>query len=93
MLFKVACLLSNVDLIQITSSRTFCAGRRSGKGSCYSTGSGFVILHRRYGRYHLRGLVSLSLLDSETKICDLREFIVYVDVAQYIPWIQQEIIS
>lgn len=38
-------------------------------------------------RWHLRGIVSLSLFDTETQRCDLREYVVFTDVAKFQDWV------
>ncbi|XP_014228026.1 serine protease gd-like [Trichogramma pretiosum] len=86
------CLRSNVNFADIVSERTFCAGRRDGKGPCDGdSGSGLVMFHPRHARYHLRGIVSIMMLDIRTRSCDLQEYVIYVDVAKYLPWIRQQI--
>ena len=49
------------------------------------------MLYMPSGRYHLRGIVSFSMLDEDMKSCDLKEYIIYVDIAKYLPWIRQNI--
>ncbi|XP_011867338.1 PREDICTED: transmembrane protease serine 9-like [Vollenhovia emeryi] len=84
------CLWSNLGFFFLTSNRTFCAGFRNSSGPCNGdSGSGLVLFNNITGRYYLRGLVSRSLV-GET-LCDLQNYIVYVDVAKYIPWIVQQI--
>ncbi|XP_033299819.1 proclotting enzyme-like isoform X1 [Bombus bifarius] len=86
------CLWSNSNFVAFTSNRTFCAGQRNGSGPCNGdSGSGFVIYNSEMDRYLLRGVVSRSLLDSSTMSCDLSQFVVYVDIAQHLDWIQTEI--
>ncbi|XP_033218422.1 serine protease gd-like [Belonocnema kinseyi] len=88
------CLRSNAAFIEMTSKRTFCAGNRNGTDPCNGdSGSGFVIFNSKTGRYHLRGIVSLSLLDKKTMSCDLNEYIVYVDLAKHHDWILKQISS
>ncbi|XP_043267089.1 serine protease gd-like isoform X2 [Venturia canescens] len=86
------CLRSNAAFIPSTSNRTFCAGRRDGSGPCNGdSGSGLVLLDQNTGRYHLRGIVSLSLLDKERKSCDLSQYVVYADSAKFFNWIKSQI--
>ncbi|XP_012252479.2 serine protease gd-like isoform X1 [Athalia rosae] len=88
------CLRSNADFVEITSNRTFCGGSRDGSGPCNGdSGGGLVMWDATSRRYHLRGLVSLSLLDRETGACDLSQFVVYTDTARYLDWIYQQISS
>lgn len=86
------CLWSNRNFVAFTSNRTFCAGERNGSGPCNGdSGSGFVIYNNETDRYYLRGVVSRSLLDSNTLSCDLTQFVIYVDIAQHLDWIQKQI--
>ncbi|XP_012528111.2 serine protease gd [Monomorium pharaonis] len=78
------CLRSNQIFFSFTSDRTLCAGKdESGPGSGES-GSGLVIFDDTTGRYRLRGIVSRNL-------SKLKDYVVYVDIAKYISWIQQQI--
>ncbi|XP_033217080.1 chymotrypsin-like elastase family member 2B isoform X2 [Belonocnema kinseyi] len=86
------CLRSNPGFAEITSNRTFCAGSRDGSGPCYGdSGSGFVIQDPKTERYHLRGIVSLTLFDDKVRTCDLKQYVVYVDVAKHLAWIKKQI--
>lgn len=42
-------------------------------------------------RWYLRGIVSLSLIDTNTGLCDLNHFTVFTDVAQFRTWLQKKI--
>jgi len=71
--------------------RTFCAGLRNQNDPCNGDGgSGLVIYDAITGRYQLRGLISRMLPGNDT-FCDFKNYIVYVDVAKYVPWIQEQI--
>ncbi|XP_055375413.1 serine protease gd-like, partial [Condylostylus longicornis] len=83
------CLRSNEAFSSITTSRNFCAGYRDGKGPCKGD-SGSGLMMDLAGRWHLRGIVSGSLQHAVTT-CDLREYVVYTDVAQFINWIHSYI--
>ncbi|XP_058789546.1 serine protease gd-like [Phymastichus coffea] len=86
------CLQSNDRFRKIISSRTFCAGKRDGIDSCLlSNGSGLVMFHARYQRYHLRGMISLTLADFQLYFCESEDYVVFVDIAKYLPWIRREI--
>ncbi|XP_053972422.1 clotting factor B-like isoform X1 [Hylaeus volcanicus] len=86
------CQWSNSEFAKITTNRTFCAGLRNGTGPCNGdSGSGFVIYDSYTERYYLRGIVSLSLLDRGRMSCDLSQFVVYADVAQYRDWILEQL--
>ncbi|XP_024939939.1 serine protease gd isoform X2 [Cephus cinctus] len=88
------CLRSNEGFLKSTSNRTLCAGSRDGSGPCNGdSGSGLVLRDPNTGRYHLRGVVSLSLFNSATNTCDWSQYVVYVDVAKYLVWIRKQIES
>ena len=85
------CLRSNIAFLSSTSNRTFCAGSRNGSGPCNGdSGSGLVLRDPITGRYHLRGIISLSLLDKSTLSCDLKEYLVFVDVPKFQSWIKTQ---
>ncbi|XP_018342185.1 PREDICTED: chymotrypsin-C-like isoform X2 [Trachymyrmex septentrionalis] len=88
---KEDCLRSHQLFVTITSNRTFCAG--SPNIPCNGdSGSGLVLCDEITGRYQLRGIVSRSVSSTNTKsLCDPTKYVVYVDVAKYLPWIQQQI--
>ncbi|XP_014473476.1 PREDICTED: serine protease gd-like isoform X2 [Dinoponera quadriceps] len=86
------CLWSDQRFVSFTSNRTFCAGLKDGSGPCNGdSGSGLVLHDSTTGRYQLRGIVSRSLFDLNEMTCDLTQYVVFVDVAQYMPWINQQI--
>jgi len=71
--------------------RTFCAGLRNRNDPCNGdSGSGLVIYDAITGRYQLRGLVSRVSLPGNDFLCDFKSYVVYVDVAKYVPWIQEQ---
>ena len=74
------------------SNRTFCTDKGNGK-LCSAIGSGFVMFHMRYGRYHLRGIFSFPKFQTKTSSCEIKKHVVYVDVAKYLSWIRQEILT
>ncbi|XP_063708974.1 transmembrane protease serine 9-like [Culicoides brevitarsis] len=81
------CLSSDLTYKYLTSNRTFCAGKRDGSGPCNGdSGGGFM--SNEGGKWYLRGIVSTSLYDEETKSCDVRNYAVFTDVEKFLPWIQ-----
>ncbi|XP_020298985.1 serine protease gd-like isoform X3 [Pseudomyrmex gracilis] len=87
-----ACLRSDAQFVHFTSDRTLCAGSRDGSGPCNGdSGSGLVLHDAKTGRYYLRAVVSRSLFDRNGMTCDLTKYVVFVDVAKYRSWIQQQI--
>lgn len=78
---------------KLVSNRTFCAKNVHEKGPCDGhSGSGLLVL--RNGRWTLRGTVS-GVLDGKGHttiypnelICKSKPYIVYADVAKFMPWI------
>ncbi|KAB0791003.1 hypothetical protein PPYR_02803 [Photinus pyralis] len=79
------CLRSNNAFREITSNRTFCAGFRNNSGPCNGdSGGGFLMLVE--GQWTLRGIVSMSLITPDGN-CDLRQYVVFTDIARYLPWL------
>ncbi|GBP00584.1 hypothetical protein EVAR_76879_1 [Eumeta japonica] len=91
-----ACRASRPDFHKLTSSTTLCAGTvlqaiETAPGLCLGdSGGGLYILEDK--RWRLRGVVSLSLrAENGENTCNLNEYIVFTDTAQYLPWIRSEI--
>jgi len=85
------CLWSDPVFVTFTSNRTFCAGLLDGSGPCNGdSGSGLVLFDAATNRYQLRGIVSRSVLGI-VQSCNLKKYVVYVDVAKYVTWIQEQI--
>uniref|UniRef100_A0A336M0I6 CSON009299 protein n=1 Tax=Culicoides sonorensis TaxID=179676 RepID=A0A336M0I6_CULSO len=80
------CLRSHESYRYLTSNRTFCAGRRDGAGPCNGDSGGPLALFKN-GRWYIRGIVSTSLYDTETNSCDVKNYVVFTDIAQFLPWI------
>ncbi|XP_039315599.1 limulus clotting factor C [Solenopsis invicta] len=88
---QMDCLKNDRSFYDLTSDRTFCAGL-SGSTPCNGdSGSGLMIFDYALQRYHLRGVVSLTISNGPLEICDPTKFVVFADVAKYLPWIQQQI--
>lgn len=101
MVFQETCLNSNERYTEIMSIRTFCAKNEVqlksklkvvGCDVFSGPGSALVMLEPSSGRYHLRGLVSTSLMNLEKRFCNSEDYTVYVDVAKYLKWIRKQII-
>ncbi|XP_011875781.1 PREDICTED: serine protease gd-like isoform X1 [Vollenhovia emeryi] len=85
------CLWTDSRFIFTISDNTFCAGSQDGLGPCRGdAGNGLILVNNITNSYELRGVVSRSLIN-ETSFCGLLKYFVYVDVAKYTPWIQQQI--
>ncbi|KAJ8712627.1 hypothetical protein PYW08_007931 [Mythimna loreyi] len=80
------CRANNSFFHEVTFDTTFCAGDLKGAGPCTGdSGSGLYL--RDDGKWRLRGVVSLSL-QSSSRTCNLNEYVVFTDAAQYLPWIR-----
>ncbi|XP_037302873.1 limulus clotting factor C isoform X1 [Manduca sexta] len=87
--------------IRFTSEYTYCAGYRDGvynthTGARESTsvcngdsGGGMVFKIGDY--WYLRGLVSLSVARQNEFRCDPSHYVVFTDLAKFLPWIKQSI--
>ncbi|XP_052751870.1 serine protease gd-like [Galleria mellonella] len=82
------CRASKPDFHKLTSANTLCAGDRNGAGPCLGdSGGGLYLLDS--GRWRVRGIVSLSLRpENGDNTCNLNEYIVFTDAAQYLKWIK-----
>ncbi|KAG5310111.1 GD protease, partial [Acromyrmex insinuator] len=84
------CHWSYPGFVKLTSNRTFCAGMQD-SGPCNGdSGSALVLFDNTTNRYLLRGVVSRTVFNHE-RVCDLTKYTVFVDVAKYLVWIQQQI--
>ncbi|GAB0099246.1 hypothetical protein DMENIID0001_150960 [Sergentomyia squamirostris] len=82
------CLRSNEAFSKITTDRTFCGGWRNGSDGPCNGDSGGGLIFDINGRWTIRGIVSASLTDMLTSSCNLKEFVVFTDVAKYVDWIK-----
>lgn len=41
------------------------------------------------GVYYIRGIVSLTASRGESALCDIKQYVIFTDVAQYLPWIEE----
>ncbi|XP_050667416.1 serine protease gd-like [Leptidea sinapis] len=82
------CRSSKPEFHKLTSHNTLCAGNRTGAGPCLGDSGGGLYI-KDGGRWKLRGVVSLSLISqNEEQTCNLDEYIVFTDAAQYLNWIK-----
>ncbi|XP_011859643.1 PREDICTED: serine protease gd-like isoform X2 [Vollenhovia emeryi] len=85
------CLWTDARFFSFVSDNTFCAGNLDIFSPCNGdSGNGLILLNNITGSYELRGVVSRTVV-GETTYCDPQKYVVYVDVAKYIPWIQRYI--
>lgn len=80
------CIRSSETFLRITSSRTLCGGAKNDSGPCNGDSGGGLILHEN-GVWQLRGIISVALADPVTGMCNLKQYVVFTDVAKFIPWI------
>ncbi|XP_071564068.1 uncharacterized protein [Temnothorax nylanderi] len=83
------------EFYDLSNRNTFCAGCLGESGPCYdaygSVGSGLVLFNNSTGRYHLLGVKS-EFYDDIFHITSINlKYSVYVDVAQYLSWIEEQI--
>ncbi|XP_068623906.1 serine protease gd-like [Battus philenor] len=86
---------------KFTSQYTYCAGYRDGvidkrTGTRKSTSvcngdSGGGMVFELNDSWHLRGLVSLSVARQNEYRCDPTHYVVFTDLAKFLPWIRQNI--
>lgn len=68
----------------------FFSGFRNGSGPCNGdSGGGFML--QKNDRWTLRGIVSTSLLDQETRTCDLTNYVVFTDTSKFLDWLLSRI--
>ncbi|XP_018579158.1 serine protease gd-like [Anoplophora glabripennis] len=80
------CLRSSYQFQYITSNRTFCAGFRNGSGPCNGdSGSGFLM--KMGDRWLLKGIVSMSISEANTRTCDLNNYVVFTDASKHLDWL------
>lgn len=80
------CIRSSDTFLRITSARTLCGGAKNDSGPCNGDSGGGLILFQN-GVWQLRGIISVALADPVTGMCNLKQFVVFTDVAKFIPWI------
>lgn len=79
------CFLTHKDLVDISSTRTFCAGNRTEASVCHGdSGSGFYVEHDN--RFYFYGIVSSSLT-TNLGTCDVAKHAVYTKVSSFKDWI------
>ncbi|XP_039315595.1 proclotting enzyme [Solenopsis invicta] len=86
---RMDCLNNDKSYYDSTSDRTFCAGLSGSTPCSGDSGSGLMIFDYTLQRFHLRGVVSLTISNGPIGTCDPTKFVIFADVAKYLPWIQQ----
>lgn len=80
------CIRSSETFLKIISERTLCGGAKNNQGPCNGDSGGGLILFED-GVWQLRGIISVALADPVTGMCNLKQYVVFTDVAKFIPWI------
>lgn len=80
------CFLSNPELAELSSKRTFCAGSADGSGVCVGDSGGGMFI-KVNGVYYLRGIVSSSLLRDDDS-CDVNNYAIFTNVLKFKTWIK-----
>ncbi|XP_053694864.1 polyserase-2-like [Sabethes cyaneus] len=83
------CLQSDRNFFgRVLYSKAFCAGFKNGTGVCNGdSGGGMYFQHQ--GQWYLRGIVSFSSVLSESRICDLKQFVGFADAGLYLDWLYE----
>nr|XP_049461090.1 polyserase-2-like [Anopheles coluzzii] len=68
----------------------FCGMGQNGASACNGDSGGGMFFEVG-GKWYVRGLVSFTPLNANTKPCDPRKNTAYTDVAKYLDWIKQYI--
>ncbi|RVE49130.1 hypothetical protein evm_006251 [Chilo suppressalis] len=77
--------------VRFTSEYTYCAGYKNGTSVCNGDSGGGMVF-RIGDSWYLRGIVSLSVARQNEYRCDPSHYVVFTDVARFLPWIQQNIV-
>ncbi|XP_022832030.1 uncharacterized protein LOC111360359 isoform X1 [Spodoptera litura] len=73
-----------------TSDKTYCAGYRD-VGSACNGDSGGGMFFEKDGSWYLRGVVSLSVAKKGVYRCDPTHYVIFTDVAKFLPWVEEHI--
>jgi len=82
---EIDCIHQNKFYLGLTSNRTICAGNLDNSGPCMGDSGGGLMIERG-GTWVLRGIVSIGR--SLKGQCDLRDYVIYCDVAKHITWVR-----
>lgn len=81
------CINSHEDFEYLMSERTFCAGKEDAAGPCNGDSGGPFCL-KMNDRWYLRGIVSSSLFQNSSTSCFRHKYLVFTDIAPFLPWIR-----
>ncbi|XP_059048191.1 clotting factor C-like isoform X2 [Achroia grisella] len=88
---ELTCIKSYSEFFsRYLSEYSYCAGYRNGATVCNGdSGGGMVFKYNDI--WFLRGLVSLSVARNNERRCDPKHYIVFTDLAKFLPWLKQQI--
>uniref|UniRef100_A0A6B2E8V9 Putative hemolymph proteinase 16 n=1 Tax=Phlebotomus kandelakii TaxID=1109342 RepID=A0A6B2E8V9_9DIPT len=85
------CLESDRDFFGLFLSDTnFCAGFLNGTNVCSGDSGGSLAFEDDHKVWRIRGIVSLSIRQTDKAICNPKHYVLFTDVAKYLPWIERE---
>lgn len=75
------------------SGKIYLSGQFLGTSVCNGD-SGGAMTFEEHGVYYIRGIVSVSQARDDKRaekrmLCDPNEYVIFTDVAQYLPWIEK----
>lgn len=81
------CLPGEKSLADLSSHRTFCGSSiNNGSGVCFGDSGGGLLI-KVDEIYHLKGIVSSSLIKNAGTECDISKKAVYTDILKFTDWI------
>ncbi|KAM3963970.1 proclotting enzyme-like isoform 2-T2 [Aphomia sociella] len=88
---QLTCIKSYSEFfVRYTSDYSYCAGYRNGASVCNGDSGGGMVFNYS-DTWYLRGLVSLSVARNNERRCDPKHYIVFTDLAKFLPWLRQYI--
>ncbi|XP_049540596.1 chymotrypsin-C-like [Anopheles darlingi] len=70
----------------------FCAGWRNGTNPCNGDSGGGLFMQTDSGRWILNGIVTVTAANKQNEnACSTSDYTVFVDVAKYVTWIDQQL--
>ena len=82
---RTNCTISNL-LLGLLPENAFCANALGTSQTACSGDSGGGMVLLRNGKFHLRGLVSVTVIEKD-KFCDFDHYVAFTDVSSYLKWI------
>ncbi|XP_075983831.1 chymotrypsin-like protease CTRL-1 [Anticarsia gemmatalis] len=69
---------------------TYCASYKDGSSTCLGDNGGGMVF-KRGNNWYLHGVASLSVARYNAFRCDPKHFVIFTDIAQFLPWIGENI--